>query len=355
MSMSMSSSSSQQSLVRKRIHNILGCDLLVDFFSASIYSNNAEYLCDPFPKQYMIDNNANISPNLRYRQKTLKDIKRVKSLLDNMEKLTRIENPEDNELLNWIINSEVQLKRVLKIAIENDELVNNDSIDDLVKSKSMNLNSSSFYLSSESIDMENNDLYDYVPSFIFKVNYTNKNNDPEEKLPRCIQHNLEFEKLKKEYGSFYGYHGSLFENFHSILHYGLQTNLNKRSAYGKGIYVSVDLKLSFTFSKGHVGRGKKSLIGKGNPIVVLALCEIIKHPDIMRKQRDDSGLYDDLPPDEYFIIKNNAHIRVTHLLVYVNKKETMKASNKFIKFIHDHFIILIFIFYFLLMCYLGNR
>jgi len=91
----------------------------------------------------------------------------------------------------------------------------------------MNLNSSSFYLSSESIDMENNDLYDYVPSFIFKVNYTNKNNDPEEKLPRCIQHNLEFEKLKKEYGSFYGYHGSLFENFHSILHYGLQTNLNK--------------------------------------------------------------------------------------------------------------------------------
>jgi len=77
MSMSMSSSSSQQSLVRKRIHNILGCDLLVDFFSASIYSNNAEYLCDPFPKQYMIDNNANISPNLRYRQKTLKDIKRV--------------------------------------------------------------------------------------------------------------------------------------------------------------------------------------------------------------------------------------------------------------------------------------
>jgi len=351
--MSLSSSSSQQSLPRKRIHNILGCDLLIDFFSAAINSSNAEYLCDPFPKQYMVENKIENSPNLRYRKKALKDIKQVKTLLDDMEKISRIENPEDNELLNWIINSEIQLKRVLKVVIENDKLVN-DSIDDLVKSRSMNLNNSSVYLSSESIDMENNDLYDYVPSFIFKVNYINKNND-DTKLPRCIQHNIEFEKLKKEYGSFYGYHGSNFENFHSILHYGLQTNLNKRSAYGKGIYTSVDLKLSFTFSKGHIGRGRKSLIGKGNQIVVVALCEIIKHPDIVQKQRDDSGLYDDLPPNEYFIIKNNAHIRVTHLLVYVNKKEIMKSNNKIIKFVHDNFILLIFIFYFLLMYYLGNR
>ncbi|ORX60887.1 ADP-ribosylation [Piromyces finnis] len=241
-----------------------------------------------------------------------------------MEKLTRIENPEDDSLLNWIINSEVQLKRVLKVVIQNGELVHGDSVDDLTMSHSLNLNNSSLYLSSESLDMENNDLCDYVPSYIFKVNYVQpSSDDPDAKLPRCIQHNLEFEKLKKEYGSFYAYHGSSFENFHSILHYGLQTNLNKRSAFGKGIYTSVDLKLSFTFSKGNTGRGIKSIIGKGNQIVAVALCEIIKHPDIMQKQIDDSGLYDDLPPNEYFIIKNNAHIRVTHLLVYVDKKEYM--------------------------------
>jgi len=300
--MSLSNSSSQQSVVRKRMHNILGRDLLVDFFYAAVKSSNAEYLCDPFPKEYFLDN-KNVkggdgsSPNIRYR-KNLKDIKGVKSLLEDMEKLTRIEDPEDNSLLNWIVNSEVQLKRVLKVVIQNDELVTNDSIDDLTMSRSMNLNNSSLYLSSESLDMENNALYDYVPSFIFKVNYVNPSSgDPNAKLPRCIQHNLEFEKLKKEYGSFFAYHGSSFENFHSILHYGLQTNLNKRSAFGKGIYTSVDLKLSFTFSKGDAGRGTKSLIGKGNQIVVVALCEIIKHPDILQKQIDDSGLYDDLPPN----------------------------------------------------------
>jgi len=114
------------------------------------------------------------------------------------------------------------------VVIKDDELINdNDSMEDLTMSKFGNLYSSSLYLSSESLDMEDNDLHDYVPSYIFKVNYKNCSVDGEDKVPRCIQHNQEFEKLKKEYGSFYGYHGSSFENFHSILHYGLQTNLNK--------------------------------------------------------------------------------------------------------------------------------
>ena len=114
------------------------------------------------------------------------------------------------------------------MVIKDDELINdNDSMEDLTMSKFGNLYSSSLYLSSESLDMEDNDLHDYVPSYIFKVNYKNCSVDGEDKVPRCIQHNQEFEKLKKEYGSFYGYHGSSFENFHSILHYGLQTNLNK--------------------------------------------------------------------------------------------------------------------------------
>jgi len=304
-----------------------------------------------------MENNEENSPNLRYRKKNLKDIRRVKSTLDGMGKLNRIENPEDNILLNWIINSEVQLKRVLKVIIENEEIINGDSIEDLSRSNSsFNLNKSSVFISSESLDMENHELYNYVPTYIFKVNYINNNNDPEAKLPRCIQHNIEFEKLKKEYGSFYGYHGSAFENFHSILHYGLQTNLNKRDVYGKGIYTSVDLSVCFNFSKSHLGRGKKSLIGKGNPITVIALCEIIKHPDVMDKQINDSALFDELPPDQYFVIKNNAHIRVTHLLVYANKKsDVVIPQNKIVTFIHDHFLILIFVLYFLLMYYLGNR
>jgi len=346
---SLSSSSSQLSLPKKGFRNILGYDLLVDFFYAALYSNNVEYLCDPFPKEFLMENNEVNSPNLRYRKKNLKDIRRAKSTLDGMGKLNKIENPEDNIFLNWIMNSEIQLKRVSKVTIENGELINGDSVEDLSLSNSSLNSSKSSIISTESLNIENHDLYTYI----FKVNYINKNNH-DGKLPRCIQHNIEFEKLKKEYGSFYGYHGSAFENFHSILHHGLLTNLNKRDVYGKGIYVSIDYHICFNFSKSHLGRGKKSLIGKGNPISVIALCEIIKHPDIMNKQNNDGALFDE--PEEYYVIKNNAHIRVTHLLVYANRKSNIVIpQNKFITFIHDHFLILIFVLYFLLMYYLGNR
>jgi len=70
--------SQQNSTTKKRLRNVLGCDLLVDFFYAAASTNNAEFLCDPFPKDFMkSSNDETSSPNLRYRKKNLKDIKQV--------------------------------------------------------------------------------------------------------------------------------------------------------------------------------------------------------------------------------------------------------------------------------------
>lgn len=41
-----------------------------------------------------------------------------------------------------------------------------------------------------------------------------------------------FNKLRRDRRVMYAYHGSRLENFHSILHYGLQGHLNKVRCYG---------------------------------------------------------------------------------------------------------------------------
>jgi hypothetical protein len=56
-------------------------------------------------------------------------------------------------------------------------------------------------------------------------------------------------KGKAEFGSFFAYHGSKLENFHSIIHRGLVSALNKRSAYGFGTYLSSHLIVSKSYAE----------------------------------------------------------------------------------------------------------
>jgi len=52
------------------------------------------------------------------------------------------------------------------------------------------------------------------PDYLFAVTYAD-----------CI--NKKFDELRDDRRLMYAYHGSRLENFHSILHYGLQGHLNK--------------------------------------------------------------------------------------------------------------------------------
>jgi len=49
-----------------------------------------------------------------------------------------------------------------------------------------------------------------------------------------------FEKLKNEWGTTYGYHGSPTENIYSIITFGLQKKYSKTAAFGEGIYLAKD-------------------------------------------------------------------------------------------------------------------
>lgn len=76
-----------------------------------------------------------------------------------------------------------------------------------------------------------------------------------------------FELHKQIDGSRFGFHGSPFMNWHSILHNGLAAALNKRSSHGPGSYLSTNLKTSLAYSNplpiiNHltIGKGPKTLM-----------------------------------------------------------------------------------------------
>lgn len=132
------------------------------------------------------------------------------------------------------------------------------------------------------------------------------------------------------YSTLYAYHGSRLENFHSIVHYGLQQNMCKRSQFGKGIYLSSELGVSLPYSPVGYGWGGSLL---GSEISCIALCELIDHPDMKRGDSRDSAqnrLIDSIGgriPDKYFIVTNSDLVRIRYLLVYTQNLHTTSTTD----------------------------
>ncbi|KYQ49075.1 Poly [ADP-ribose] polymerase 16 [Trachymyrmex zeteki] len=134
----------------------------------------------------------------------------------------------------------------------------------------------------------------------------------------------------KGHSTFYAYHGSRLENFHSIVHYGLQQNMCKRSEFGKGIYFSSELGVSLPYSPVGYGWGGSLL---GSEISCIALCELINHPDIKRGDSRDNAqntLSDSVGgriPDKYFVVTNSDLVRIRYLLVYTQDLHTTSTTD----------------------------
>lgn len=100
-----------------------------------------------------------------------------------------------------------------------------------------------------------------------------------------------FQRNKKQYGSFWAFHGSKPENWHSILRRGLinasGTSLQLNgAAYGAGIYISPAANVSFGYSCLNASGGKPqldSVTGLPDPLRpqdtnhCIALCEVVNH------------------------------------------------------------------------------
>ena len=98
-----------------------------------------------------------------------------------------------------------------------------------------------------------------------------------------------FYQAKKKFGSTFAFHGSMIENWHSILSIGLLNASETRyqvngAAFGKGIYLSP----SASVSVGYCGSRSYSLKRETKPQATwcIALCEVINSPDLQKKERN---------------------------------------------------------------------
>jgi len=89
-----------------------------------------------------------------------------------------------------------------------------------------------------------------------------------------------FQQRKKEYGSFWAFHGSGFFNWHAILRTGLRnlsgTDLMSTGAvYGCGIYLAAESGTSIGYAQSFKGWGLSSHGNPGDDYRCMALCEVI--------------------------------------------------------------------------------
>lgn len=143
-----------------------------------------------------------------------------------------------------------------------------------------------------------------------KPNYVVRIKDP--RLPPG------FSEQVTECGSSIGYHGTHTENIFSILQNGLSGHMSKRALFGAGTYLSNDLDVAFSFAT----QGKswpRSLLGRDLKCVLV--CQAVKSQQVRQGKDKLAGisLDTDTLPHNYFVVENNDHVAVTHILLYLTK------------------------------------
>ncbi|XP_051176079.1 protein mono-ADP-ribosyltransferase PARP16 [Leptopilina boulardi] len=149
-----------------------------------------------------------------------------------------------------------------------------------------------------------------------------------------MKHSTSEEKWQtaaRGHATFYAYHGSRLDNFHSILHYGLQQNMCKNPLFGNGIYLSSELGVSLPYSPVGYGWGGSLL---GSKMSCVALCELINHPGVKRGDSAEKGrsvipdAVGGKVPNKYYVVTNSDLVRIRYLLVYSQEFNSSRESNK---------------------------
>eukprot|EP00051_Salpingoeca_urceolata_P011905 m.148051 g.148051 ORF g.148051 m.148051 type:complete len:377 (+) comp17304_c0_seq3:157-1287(+) len=113
------------------------------------------------------------------------------------------------------------------------------------------------------------EAYGVRPDFIFQLNYDIAEGPG--------NGSTVFDTLAPQHGTMVAYHGSALENFYSIVRLGFCAHLNKTSLYGKGTYLSTDLRVCMDFTKPGRSWANSAL---GSRLTCVAVCDVVKHPDV---------------------------------------------------------------------------
>ncbi|XP_061183406.1 protein mono-ADP-ribosyltransferase PARP16-like [Saccostrea echinata] len=292
-------------LKRRLSENFLATDLRWSFFVSALYSYRFDTVLKPFPPHFLKENGE-------------KDMKKLERVVDKVPKLSQLEssNGEIQDLLTWV--TDTKNFSIVKTALSKFE-----EIQALTKDSGVSA---------------------VKPNFIFEVTYSQAAD-------------AKFQDVRKGRELLFAYHGSRLENFHSILHHGLASHMNKVGVFGEGTYLSSELSVSLHYSP--MGRSweRSSL---GDKLSCVAVCEMIDHPSVKCQVKDNnnrSRAGDSMAgqvPDKYYVVQNNEVIRVKYLLVYCQKSVSQRGSTSAIRsWCFRHKFLLMMIVYALILIIVG--
>ncbi|EDO37628.1 predicted protein, partial [Nematostella vectensis] len=256
------------------------CDLRMCLFVAALESYRHDSILRPYPP-------------VGLREDGSKNIQKLTNLSSSIPSLSALNNDSCLEpgvwsLLDWVLLKKFDVKTLDKSMFQEIEKKTGHSS----------------YNSTE-------------PDYIFEIQYHENN-----------ALNARFLALSEECEVLYAYHGSRLENFHSILHNGLHSHLNKNSLFGEGTYLSSDLNVSIMYSTYSQAWSNSGL---GEKLSCVAVCEVLNHPDVKCSLEDPRAATSSVRarakgseggdvPDRYYVVQNNQLLRVKYLLVYAEKR-----------------------------------
>ncbi|XP_037042284.1 protein mono-ADP-ribosyltransferase PARP16-like [Bradysia coprophila] len=149
------------------------------------------------------------------------------------------------------------------------------------------------------------DIPHYQRVIFFKIN----NHTNEEK----------FLELKERHGTFFAYHGSNFENFHSIIHRGLIGALNERSAYGFGTYLSMNYLTAFQYASQSTIWPHSRLLSTDKSVRCIGIVEVVDDASInwpgLRAVSQGSDLWSERKQCYCCVVNRDELMRLRYVLV----------------------------------------
>jgi len=293
--------------VRKRVTaEPEACDMLLSLFSSALFCYRRASICEPFPDEFTIQGEKKYEEVELYT-KALPDIQHFNQ---NQYALRNLPLPA-LKLLAWIVDTDFCDEfEVEQVSLEQ------------------------YKQETKGIDSKQTKYSD--PNYIFKIKYSMDH-----------VHAQDFEVLKEKYGSNMGFHGSGFENFHSILRNGLDTTFGKEtSLYGDGIYLSEDRDVAYGFLKSGKNWSANSIFGGQVGCIVCA--EVARHPQGARfsSEKGSSGgitIADDDSklPKGYIVVEDNEYVLVRYILLYKDFYGNIKKKSNVCQFIALFYILLL--------------
>jgi len=295
-------------LCDRLLTDLLACDVQLSLFVAACSSYRQDSTLRPFPPMYMVEGERDVD-SLLSDVKELPSLSVVLSMLEEGKML----DVKVLKLLLWVLSggpSQLKLRTLNKI--EAAEVL---SLADTANHP--------------------------PPSYVMAVTTTSSS--------RWVADTRE----KK---TFWAFHGSRLDNFHSILHYGLQQHRTKVSLFGEGIYLSEDLGVCLAYSSRGVGWPRSVL---GNSVSCLALAQVLDHPSVKLHTEDRErgaveGSEGGRVPDKYIVVRNNELLHIRYLLVYKHSSATYSlASNRVMMFVNRNRMVLLLVAYVIMLALIG--